>query len=35
MSGNDNRVAMLSKSYLAVTGIIMQSLKLIGKLYHA
>ena len=30
-SDNDYRVAMLSESYLAVTGVIMQSLKTIGQ----
>ena len=34
LSGNDYRVATFSKSYLPVTGIIMQSLKSIGQLKH-
>ena len=33
-SGNDNRVAMISKSYLTTTGITVQSLKSIGQYYH-
>ena len=34
LSGIDYRVATLSKSYLTVTGITIQSLKSIAQLYH-